>query len=255
MLRTRVIPSLLIQDRKLVKTINFKKPKYIGDPINAVRIFNQKEVDELILLDISCNKLDVPINFSFIEKVASECFMPLSYGGGVRSLNDYQKLFKVGIEKVSVCTLLFENPDIVKGAVSQYGSQSVVACLDINLGMFRKKYKIRKRCGSGMVNMGVVEAAQYACELGVGEIIVNTIHREGTWAGFDVDLIRTISDSVEVPVIALGGAGSLSDIGDVVKNGKASAVALGSMVVFQGKDMGVLVKFPKSADLQNLFKK
>lgn len=253
MLRTRVIPSLLVQDRKLVKTVKFKAPAYIGDPINAVRIFNQKEVDELILLDIGCNRTNAPINFAFIEKVASECFMPLSYGGGVTSLEHFQELFKIGVEKVSACTLLFENPNVVKAAVSQYGSQSIVASLDIGLGWFSKKYKLRKRCGSGTIRMGVVDAAHYVCDLGVGEIIVNTIHREGTWSGFDVNLIRTISDSVEVPVIALGGAGSILDIRDVVRNGKASAVALGSMVVFQAKGMGVLVKFPNPVDLKNLF--
>lgn len=252
MLRTRVIPCLLLKGRGLVKTINFKNERYVGDPINAVRIFNQKEVDELVLFDINCTSHNTAINFPLLEQITSECFMPLCYGGGVKSLEDFKKLFSMGIEKVSISSLLFDNPEIVKQAVAIYGSQSIIATLDINQSKYRKKYQIFTHSGKKKRKYTPIEAAQYACDLGVGEIIVNTIHRDGTWSGFDQELIKQISLSVIVPVVATGGAGSLDDIRNVVVNSHASAVALGSMAVYQAKDMGVLIKFPKPQELTKI---
>lgn len=246
------MPCLLLQGRGLVKTVKFRNERYVGEPINAVRIFNQKEVDELVIFDISCTKDSVPINFSLLEQIASECFMPLCYGGGVKSLEDFNKLFSLGIEKVSVSSLLFENPELVKKAVSIYGSQSIVATLDVNQSKFRKIYQVFTYSGKKKCKYTPVEAAQYACDLGVGEIIVNTIHRDGTWQGFDQELIRQVAESVKVPIVAVGGAGSLEDIKNVVINGHASAIAIGSMAVFQAKDMGVLIKFPKISELKKL---
>jgi len=252
LLRTRVMPCLLLQGRGLVKTVNFRNDRYVGDPINTVRIFNQKEVDELVLFDIGCTKNSVPINFSLLEQIASECFMPLCYGGGVTCLEDFNKLFSLGIEKVSVSSLLFEKPELVKKAVSIYGSQSIVATLDVNQSKFRKKYQVFTHSGKRKCKYTPVDAAQYACGLGVGEIIINTIHREGTWSGFDDELIKQVSEYVDVPVVASGGAGSLDDIESVVINAHASAIALGSMSVFQAKDMGVLIKFPKISELKKI---
>lgn len=246
------MPCLLLNGRGLVKTINFKGERYVGDPINAVRIFNQKEVDELVLFDIGCTANNVAINYSLLGQIASECFMPLCYGGGVKSLDDFKKLFSIGIEKVSVSSLLFDNPGVVKQAVAIYGSQSIVATLDINQSRFRKKYSVCTHSAKRKHKFSPLEAANYICELGVGEIIINTIHRDGTWQGFDQKLIKQIAESVNVPVVASGGAGSLEDIEHVVTSGHASAVALGSMAVFQAKDMGVLIKFPKISELMKV---
>ncbi|RNF48799.1 imidazole glycerol phosphate synthase subunit HisF [Marinomonas hwangdonensis] len=252
MLRTRVMPCLLLKGRGLVKTVKFKNERYVGDPINAVRIFNQKEVDELVLFDINCTTEGCAINYSLLEQITSECFMPVCYGGGVKMLEDFRRLFSMGIEKVSISSLLFENADVVKQAVAIYGSQSIVATLDITQSRFRKKYQVCTHSSKKIKNYTPVEAAKYAYSLGVGEIIVNTVHRDGTWLGFDENLIKQICESVNIPVVATGGAGTLNDIRDVVVNAHASAVALGSMAVFQAKDMGVLIKFPKQAELTKI---
>ena len=252
MLRTRVMPCLLLQGKGLVKTVKFKNERYVGDPINAVRIFNQKEVDELVLLDINCTSDSSSINYSLLEQITSECFMPVCYGGGVKTLDDFRRLFSMGIEKVSVSSLLFDNPEVVTKAVAIYGSQSIIATLDIKLSTFRKKYQVCTHSSKKIRKYTPVEAAKYACSLGIGEIIVNTVHRDGTWLGFDQDLIKQVCESVNVPVIAAGGAGTLDDIKNVVVNANASAVALGSMSVFQAKDMGVLIKFPKHTELTKI---
>lgn len=246
------MPCLLLKGRGLVKTEKFKRERYIGDPINAVRIFNQKEVDELVLFDIGKTSENLPINFELLEKITSECFMPLCYGGGVKSLDDFSKLFYIGVEKVSVSSLIFDDPDVIKKAVAIYGSQSIVATLDINQSRFRKQYSVYTRSGKKKEKHSLIDAIKHVCDLGVGEIIINTIHRDGTWDGFDIDLIKLISNFVEVPVVAAGGAGSINDIKNVVVNAQASAVALGSMTVFQSKDMGVLIKFPKLSELESI---
>jgi cyclase len=246
------MPCLLLKGKGLVKTEKFKNERYIGDPINAVRIFNQKEVDELVLFDIDSTVMKTPINYPLLERITSECFMPICYGGGVKTLSDFRQLFYMGVEKVSVSSLLFEQPEIIKQAVSIYGSQSIVATLDINQTRFRKKYFVCSHSSKNKINVSVVEAAKYVCSLGVGEIIVNTVHRDGTWLGFDNELIRQITKSVDVPVVALGGAGSLFDIREVVINSHASAVGLGSMAVYQAQGMGVLIKFPKQLELTKI---
>jgi len=252
LLRTRVMPCLLLKGKGLVKTEKFKNERYVGDPVNAVRIFNQKEVDELVLYDIDSTTKKTPINFPLLEQITSECFMPICYGGGVKTLSDFRKLFYMGVEKVSVSSLLFESPYIIKQAVSIFGSQSIVATLDINQSKFRKKHFVCSHSSKNKVNFSIVDAAKYVCSLGVGEIIINTVHRDGTWLGFDYELIQQITESVNVPVVALGGAGSLNDIKKVVIDSHASAVGLGSMAVFQAKDMGVLIKFPKQSELSNI---
>lgn len=252
MLRTRVMPCLLLQGRGLVKTVKFKNERYVGDPINAVRIFNQKEVDELVLFDINSTTKASPINYPLLEQITSECFMPVCYGGGVKTLEDFRRLFSMGIEKVSISSLLFDNPEVVTKAVAIYGSQSIIATLDIKLSKYRKKYQVYTHSSKQKRKYTPVEAAKYACSLGVGEVIINTIHRDGTWSGFDQDLIKNICQNVDVPVVAAGGAGTLDDIKDVVVNANASAVALGSMAVFQAKDMGVLIKFPKQTELTKI---
>lgn len=243
------MPCLLLKGKGLVKTEKFRNERYVGDPINAVRIFNQKEVDELVLFDIDSTVKNTQINFPLLEQVTSECFMPICYGGGVKTLSDFRKLFYMGVEKVSVSSLLFENPEVVKEAVAIYGSQSIIATIDVKKSKFRKKYVVCTHSSQNKVKLSPVEAAKYARDLGVGEIILNAVHRDGTWLGFDSELVQQVTDCVNVPVVAAGGAGTLDDIKNVVTDSHAAAVAIGSMAVFQSKDMGVLIKFPKQSDL------
>lgn len=246
------MPCLLLRSQGLVKTCKFKNQQYIGDPINAVRIFNQKEVDELVIFDIDATTQNKSINYTMIEKITTECFMPLCYGGGVRTLEDFKKLFYIGVEKVSVSSLLFERPDIVKSAIEIYGAQSIVTTLDVRRTHFRKKYFIYTHSGKKKTGYNLTDAVNIACEVGVGEIILNSIDRDGTWQGFDLELVKSVTNLVNVPVVALGGAGQLNHIAEVVKYAHASAVGIGSMAVFQAKDMGVLIRFPKTAELEAL---
>ena len=253
MLRTRVMPCLLLSDGRLIKTVRFKDRKYVGDPLNAIRIFNQKEVDELVLFDISRTNSGKSIDFALIEKIASQCFMPVCYGGGVKSLSDFKALFRLGVEKVSVSSLLFDGPDIVREAISIYGSQSIIGTIDLHKSLFSSKYRIRTHSGTSRRSMDLSEIVSYCEELGVGEIIINNINRDGTWQGFDLELLKTLTINASVPIVAVGGAGSLDDIKEAVRVGGVSAVCIGSMAVFQSKGMGVLIKFPKSSELENLF--
>lgn len=252
MLRTRVMPALLLDGEGLVKTTQFKAPRYVGDASNSCRIYNQMEVDELVLIDIRASSERKAIQFDLIKQIVSECFMPICYGGGVKTLEDFRKLFYLGVEKVSVSSLLFENPDIVRQAIEIYGAQSIIATIDIKKSRFRKRYCVYTHNGKKRQKHSLTDVIALLNEIGVGEIVVNNIDNEGTWTGFDTALLRTVSDNTQVPIVALGGAGKLSDIKAAVKEGHASAVALGSMAVFQSKDMGVLIKFPKIKELTEL---
>jgi len=252
MLLTRVMPCLLMSRGALVKTINFKNPTYVGDPVNAVRIFNQKEVDELILFDVTASSEDTGIDIATIENVVGECFMPITYGGGVRSVEEMHRLYALGIEKISLDTAALANPGLVREAADVFGSQSVVVTLDVKKSLFGK-YTVRRNRGREDTKKLVGEVARNMQELGAGELVVNSIDRDGTWAGFDLELIRQVASQVTVPVIAVGGAGTLADLRAAVVQGGAAAVAIGSMAVFQGKDLGVLIKFPKPAEVAGLF--
>lgn len=253
MLRTRVMPCLLLKNGGLIKTVKFKNDQYVGDPLNAVRIYNQKEVDELVVFDMSRTAEGKVIDFDLVEKIASQCFMPVCYGGGVKSLQDFKALFSLGVEKVSVSSLLFDDPEIVRQAVEIFGSQSIVATIDLQRPLFRSTYIIKTHSGTIKRSLKLSQIVSYCENLGIGEIIINNINQEGTWEGFDIDLLKTITASAKVPVVALGGAGSLKDIQEAVDDGGASAVCIGSMAVFQSKGMGVLIKFPKSSELEKLF--
>ncbi|WP_335903756.1 AglZ/HisF2 family acetamidino modification protein [Shewanella algae] len=252
MLRTRVMPALLLDGEGLVKTTKFKSPRYVGDASNSCRIYNQMEVDELVLIDIRSSSEEKTIQFDLIQQITSECFMPICYGGGVKSLEDFRKLFYLGVEKISVSSLIFEAPEIVRQAIEIYGAQSIVATIDIKKSRFKKRYCVYTHNGKKRQKQSLYDVLALLNEIGVGEIIVNNIDNEGTWSGFDTTLLRMVSDNTQVPVVALGGAGKLADIKAAVKEGHASAVALGSMAVFQSKDMGVLIKFPKIKELTEL---
>lgn len=249
MLRTRVVPALLLSGSGLVKTERFSKPRYVGDAINSARIYNQMAVDELFLLDIDATAKDEALHIDLVEEAVSECFMPICYGGGVQTIEDFDRLFQVGIEKVSVSSLLFDDPSVVRAAVDKYGAQSIVGTLDVRRSRLRRAYQVATHNGRRVVSNDLVGTVRAITSLGVGEIVVNNIDRDGTWSGFDCDLVRTVADHTGVPVVALGGAGTLEHIREVVTVGGAHAVALGSMAVFQAKDMGVLINFPSISDL------
>jgi len=224
----------------------------VGDPVNVVRIFNQKEVDELILLDIHANTQDCGIDYETLKKVASECFMPICYGGGVRSIEDMRRLYALGIEKVSLSAAAFEIPGLVQSASREFGAQAVVVTLDYKKGLLGRN-TVRTHNGTRDTGSTPLDAALEFEKQGVGEILLNSIDRDGTWSGLDLKLIQEVSQSVTVPVIAMGGAGSIQHIKDAVKEAGASAVAIGSMALFQDKDLGVLIKFPSRKDQDELF--
>ncbi len=251
MLETRVIPCLLLKGDSLVKTVNFKKPSYIGDPINTARIFNELEVDELTVLDIEATNTRSKPNFKVLAELANECFMPLAYGGGVRSFEDAKKIFQIGIEKVIINSYMYEKPEFITELANHFGNQAIVASLDIKKNFFGK-YELYSHAGKKKQKKDIISWVQELEKLGAGEILLTAIHQEGTWKGFDVDLVRKISEAVNIPVIANGGAGSIEHIEKVVKQANASAVTLGSMIVYQSKGMGVLINFPDQKKLQNV---
>ncbi len=243
MLKVRLIPCLLLKDTGLVKTISFNKFNYVGDPINTCRIFNELEVDELTFLDIRASVENKEPNYKVLQEISAECFMPVSYGGGIRNLQQVEKILSIGFEKVIINTTALENRKIITEIADNFGSQSLIISVDYRKNLFGK-YQVFGNSGNKNYKMHPVEWASEVMNLGAGEILLTSIDREGTWKGFDVELIKLVTDKVKLPVIANGGAGSIDDIADVVNNGGASAVALGSMVVYQAKDMGVLINFP-----------
>jgi len=252
MLQTRVIPVLLMKDEGLYKGIHFKKHKYVGDPINTVKIFNEKEVDELIIFDIEASKLKKTINFEIIESIVSEAFMPIGYGGGIKTLEDAKKLFSLGIEKIVLNTSAIENFDLVKQLVQNYGSQSVVFCLDIKKSFFGK-YEVFSYSGTKKIKIPPIELAKKMHELGVGEIIINSIDNDGLMQGYDLKIIEEITSQLSIPVIACGGAKGLEDFKKVKEMG-AHGCAAGSMFVYNGVHKAVLISYPEYNELEKLFK-
>jgi cyclase len=243
MLRTRVIPCLQLRGGSLVKTVNFRDPAYIGDPINTVRIFNELEVDELAFVDIEASRSGSPPDLRILREIADECFMPLSYGGGINDIASAERIFLIGFEKLILNSATFTNPDLVTLLAKRYGSQSVVAAVDVKRSLLGR-YEVAMLSGTRREPTAPEVWARRMEELGAGEILLTSIDREGTWRGFDVSMTARVTAAVKVPVIANGGAGSLAHIREVVATGGASAVALGSMVVYQSRGMGVLVNFP-----------
>jgi cyclase len=249
MLRTRVIPCLLLKGQGLVKTVKFRNPKYVGDPINAVKIFNDKEVDELVFLDIEATVERRKPPIKLISDIASECFMPLAYGGGLRDLNDIKTIFNLGVEKVIINSYAIENSDFVKEASKRYGTQSIVVAVDVKRNAFGK-YEVFSLGGRKKTKLNLVDHSKEMEELGAGEIFLNSIDRDGTMEGYDVVMIKRVTEAVSIPVIACGGAGRISDFTEAVRKGGASAVAAGSMFVFHGKHRAVLITYPLMKDLE-----
>ncbi len=250
MLQTRVIPCLLLKERALVKTVQFGSPNYIGDPINAIRTFNEKEVDELILLDIGVTPRHEGPPLELLSEVTNECFMPLCYGGGIRSLEQVQHILALGVEKVALNTIATEDPSFVEKVARNFGSQSLVVSIDARKST--KGYSVYTNGGTRPTGEEVSVYARKMESLGAGELLLTSIDMDGTMKGFDVPLVQTVMSSVRIPVIVCGGAGHLSDIKSVVHEGKASAVALGSMAVYHGRSRAVLIGFPSRADLMRV---
>lgn len=248
MKRIRVIPVLLVQNGKLVKTIKFRNPTYIGDPLNAIKIFNDKEVDEIVVLDISATQNNKQPNYDFIEQFAGECFMPMGYGGGIRSLEDAKKVFAKGAEKVVLNSILQTKPEIITQIANIYGSQAVVISVDVSKNFFGN-YKHYTHSGSKKVSENLTEWLKKVENLGAGEIFLNAIDNDGTMQGYDINLIKLVSQATTLPVVACGGAATLQDFYKVVTEGQASAVAAGSMFVFNGKLKGILISYPSQKDL------
>lgn len=251
MLRARVIPALLLRNESLVKTVRFGKYTYVGDPANTVRIFNELEVDELLFLDITATRERRAPNLRVLAEIADECFMPLGYGGGIRSVAHAKAVFDIGFEKVAVNSAALEDPGLLTAIARPYGSQAVVASIDVKRD-FRGRLRVRHPGRRRLTAWDPVNWAREVEARGAGEILLTSVDREGTWAGFDLDLTRRVADAVNIPVIAHGGAGRLDHIGEAVRQAGASAVALGSMVVFQKHGMGVLVNFPDRPVLERL---
>jgi imidazole glycerol-phosphate synthase subunit HisF len=252
MLRTRVMPCLLLKNGRLVKTVKFKNPQYVGDPVNAVRIYNEKEVDDLVLLDIGATVDGTGIPIGVIGRVASECFMPLTYGGGVRTLDDVQRVLAAGVEKIAVNTGAIEDPEFVARAAALVGSASVMVSIDVRRRRWRRGYEVCARSGTVRTGIDPAVFARRMQDLGAGELLLNAIDRDGTMSGYDIDLVRHVTGAVSVPVIACGGAGCVEDFGAAVKQGGASAAAAGSLVVYQGPHRAVLINFPSRQELDRV---
>lgn len=239
----RVIPVLLLRNRGLVKSIQFKNYRYIGDPINAVKIFNEKEVDELILLDIDTSREGRDPDYEYLREIASECFMPLAYGGGVSDLGQVKRLIQSGIEKVIVNSVALANPEFVKSASEKFGSSTIVVAIDVKKNLFGKHY-VYNHLKKSMLSMEPLEYAQKLRNLGAGEIFLNSVDLDGTMLGYDHRLVKTIADSIDIPVLACGGAGQLDDIFAVINESHAAAAAAGSFFIYYGKHRAVLITYP-----------
>ena len=250
--RPRLIPCLSITGIKdLVKTTKFKNPRYLGDPINAVKIFNEKGVDELCVLDITASSEGRGPQMDYIKDIASEAFMPLSYGGGITTLEEIQQIFYMGYEKVVLNTAFHRNPDLVAKAADYAGSQSIVVSIDAKKELFGKR-----GCyvcdGTEKTKKDPVTTAKRAEELGAGEILLNSIDQDGTMEGYDLELVKSVSEAVSIPVIACGGAGSIQDFKRVLSEGKAHAAAAGSLFVYYGEERAVLINVPEEEELYRI---
>ena len=252
MFRPRVIPVLLLKNKGLVKSINFKNYRYIGDPINAVKIFNDLRADELVFLDILASKENRIIPLEFVKEVGDEANMPFAVGGGISSLRQIEELIKAGAEKVIINTHAIENPDFIHQASETFGSSTIVVSIDVKKNMWGKE-KVYILGGKKASKYDPITFATIAEEQGAGEIILTSIEKEGTMTGYDFQLIKKVASSVSIPLVAHGGAGSIEDFKKAVKESYASAVAAGSMFVYHGPRKAVLINYPTLDELNNLF--
>lgn len=251
MLRPRVIPCLLVHDKGLVKTVQFKDPKYVGDPINAVRIFNEKESDELMVIDIDATRDNREPDYKMIEHLAAECRMPLCYGGGVKTAEQAQRIFSLGVEKIAISSAAIQNPDLVSQMAERVGSQSVVVVVDVKKKLLGG-YEIYTHNGKKSTGKSPFEFVSKMEMLGAGEIVVNSIDQDGVMKGYDMALIEKVRQSVSLPLTVLGGAGSLRDIGNLINKYGIIGAAAGSLFVFKGVYKAVLINYPNWSEKDQL---
>lgn len=251
MLRPRIIPSLLIQNGGLVKTFKFGDPKYVGDPINAVRIYNEKEVDELMVMDIDATVKSSEPNYQLSSLLASECRMPLCYGGGVRTVAQIEKIISLGIEKVGISSAAIMHPKLVSDAASRVGSQSIVIVIDVKKTGFCR-YEVVTHNGTRQAGFHPVELARRMADLGAGEIVVNAVDRDGEMKGYDIELIDQIRAAVCLPLTVLGGAGTQEDIRKLIRRYGVVGAAAGSLFVFKGKYRAVLINYPSRSEKEKI---
>lgn len=253
MLLPRIIPCLLVRNNGLVKTLHFSDEKYVGDPLNAVRIFNEKEVDEILVLDIDATVRKQELNYSLIGNLATECRMPLCYGGGVHTVEQVQKIVGLGVEKVAISSYALNNPEFITQAAEKVGSQSIVVVLDIVRSKLTSKYQVRTHNAKVKVKTGLKEFVRMAADLGVGELVINNVDRDGTMAGYDLDLIDLVRSNTRLPITALGGAGSHEDIQSLVERFGIIGAAAGSLFVFKGPYRAVLINYPNRTTKAGIF--
>jgi len=254
MLRPRITPCLLVHDGGLVKTARFKDPKYVGDPINAVKIFNEKEADELIVLDIDATVGEREPNFRLIAQFAAECRMPLCYGGGIKTVEQAKRISGLGVEKIAISSAALENPSLIGAIAEEIGSQSVVVVLDVKKRAFGRGYEVWTHNGKKGTGRSPVEVAQEAAQLGAGEILINSIDDDGQMKGYDLGLARAVREAIRLPMTMLGGAGSLADIGQLISTCGVVGASAGSLFVFKGPYKAVLISYPAQAQKEELIR-
>jgi cyclase len=252
MLRPRIIPCLLVKNGGLVKTVNFSKPKYVGDPINAVRIFNEKEVDELIVLDIDASVLRKEPDYSLIKHLAGECCMPLCYGGGIHRVDQVERIINLGVEKVAISSGFIKNPNLLQDAAKVVGSQSVVVVLDVKKNRLGGGYRVWMHNATRPTGLSPLDLARNAQTLGAGEVVINSINNDGVMKGFDLKLARLVREALSLPMTVLGGAGSLKDICALFHALGIIGAGAGSLFVFKGNYRAVLINYPNQTDKDKL---
>ena len=253
MLRPRIIPCLLVKDKGLVKTVQFKNPKYVGDPINAVRIFNEKQVDELSIFDIDASAEGREPDYKMIEHWASECRMPLCYGGGVKTPEQAQRIFELGVEKIAISSAAIANPELITKIAERVGSQSVVVVVDVKKKLFGG-YEVFTHNGKKGTGKNPIDFAIQIQDLGAGEIVINSIDQDGMMKGYDIPLVEKVREVNSLPLTVLGGAGNLSDIGELIKKFGIIGASAGSLFVFKGIYKAVLINYPNPEEKDNLIK-
>ena len=252
MLRPRIIPCLLVRNGGLVKTVHFAKPKYVGDPINAVRIFNEKEVDELIVADIDATIHNREPDYGMIRNLATECRMPLCYAGGVRTPEQVERIISLGVEKVAMSSSAVHTPEVIAQSAKRVGNQSIVVVMDVKKSGLFRRYEIFTHNGTKGTGLQPVEFAKRAESLGAGEILVNSIDRDGEMQGYDLDLVDQVRNAVNLPLSVLGGAGSLKDIENLIRRHGIIGAVAGSLFVFKGKYRAVLINYPSRTEKDEL---
>lgn len=255
MLYPRIIPCLLVHKKGLVKTVKFKDFKYVGDPLNAVRIFNEKEVDELMVLDIDATTYGNEPDYKMIQNLAAECRMPLCYGGGIKTVEHAQHIFSLGIEKIAISSIAVEKPEIISQIAERVGNQSVIVVLDVKKKFLSNKYEVWTHNDTKSSGLDAVDFAKKCESLGAGEIVVNSIDQDGTMKGYDYIIVDKIREAIHIPMTVLGGAGSLEHIGELISKHGIIGAAAGSLFVFKGKYRAVLINYPNKTEKEDLIGK